>query len=159
MGLSFTIAVGPRQRSHSQVGLLRDSWPQFTVLDSRLPQPEGPGPHIYIPRDRLAPGTGFHFRRLLLLAGLRWGYSTPPPHRITVEVKSQYILTDIPCLSVSVWIWNFYGVLLTLSWFSAAYKLPELPIVWWKTFIYFLPSSVFRRAPSGGVTLSLGLIS
>jgi hypothetical protein len=28
------------------------------------------------------PGTGFPFHRLLLLAGLRWRYSTPPPHGI-----------------------------------------------------------------------------
>jgi hypothetical protein len=45
MGLSFTTADGPRQRSHFQVRVPRDSWPHFTVSDSRLPQPEGPGPH------------------------------------------------------------------------------------------------------------------
>jgi hypothetical protein len=49
----FTIAAGPRQRSHSQVQVLRDSWPHFTVSDMRLPQPGGPGPHIYIPRNRV----------------------------------------------------------------------------------------------------------
>jgi hypothetical protein len=37
------------------------------------PQPGGPGP-------RKPPGTGFPFRRLLRLAGLRWRYSIPPPH-------------------------------------------------------------------------------
>jgi hypothetical protein len=36
-GLSFTIATGPRQRSHSRVRVSWDSWPYFTVLDSRLP--------------------------------------------------------------------------------------------------------------------------
>jgi hypothetical protein len=36
MGPSFTIAAGPRQRSHSQVRVSRDSWPHFTVSDSRL---------------------------------------------------------------------------------------------------------------------------
>jgi hypothetical protein len=46
MGLSFTIAAGSRQRSHS-----RDSWPNYTVSDSRLPQPGGPGPRIYIPPE------------------------------------------------------------------------------------------------------------
>jgi hypothetical protein len=47
-GLPFTIAAGPRQRSHSWLWVPRDSWPYFTVSDSRLPQPGGPGPHIYI---------------------------------------------------------------------------------------------------------------
>jgi hypothetical protein len=35
--LSFTIATGPRQRSHFQVQVPWDSWPYFTVSDSRLP--------------------------------------------------------------------------------------------------------------------------
>jgi hypothetical protein len=35
--LSFTIAVGPRQDSHSRVPVLWDSRPYFTVSDSRLP--------------------------------------------------------------------------------------------------------------------------
>jgi hypothetical protein len=51
MGPSFTIAVGPRQRSHSRAWVPRDSWPYFTLSDSRLPQPEGPGPYIYIPHE------------------------------------------------------------------------------------------------------------
>jgi hypothetical protein len=73
-GLSFTIAAGPR----------RDTWPHFTVSDSRLPQPGGPGPRIYIPQEQgspvIPPGTGFPFHRLLRLSGLRWRYSTTPPH-------------------------------------------------------------------------------
>jgi hypothetical protein len=36
-GMSFTIAAGPRQRSHSQVRVPWDSRPYFTVSDSRLP--------------------------------------------------------------------------------------------------------------------------
>jgi hypothetical protein len=36
-GLSFAIAAGPRQRSHSQVRVPWDSRPHFTVLDSGLP--------------------------------------------------------------------------------------------------------------------------
>jgi hypothetical protein len=36
-GLSFTIAAGPRQRSHFRVRFPWDSWPYFTVSDSRLP--------------------------------------------------------------------------------------------------------------------------
>jgi hypothetical protein len=84
MGLSFTIAAGPRQRSHSQVRVPRDSWPHFTVSYSRPLQPGRPGPRIYISQEQgslvIPSGTGFPFRRLLRLAGLRWRYSTPPPH-------------------------------------------------------------------------------
>jgi hypothetical protein len=83
MGLLYTIAADPRKRSLSQVRVPRDSWPHFIVSDSRLPQPGGPGPRIYMPQEQddpvIPPGTGFHFRRLLRLAGLRRRYSTPPP--------------------------------------------------------------------------------
>jgi hypothetical protein len=37
MGLSFTIAAGPRQRIHSRVRVLWDSRLYFTVSDYRLP--------------------------------------------------------------------------------------------------------------------------
>jgi hypothetical protein len=37
MGLSFTIAAGPRQRSHSRVRVPWFSRPYFTVSDSRPP--------------------------------------------------------------------------------------------------------------------------
>jgi hypothetical protein len=64
-GLSFIITAGPRQRSHSRVRVRRDLWPHFTVSDSRLSQPGGPGPRIYIPQEQdspvIPPGTGFPF--------------------------------------------------------------------------------------------------
>jgi hypothetical protein len=67
-GLSFTTAAGPRQRSDSQVRVP-------PVSDLRLPQPEGPGPRIYITQEQggpvIPPGTGVPFRSLLRLAGLR----------------------------------------------------------------------------------------
>jgi hypothetical protein len=87
MGLSFKIAAGPLQCSHSQVRVPRDSWPYFTVSDSRLLQPGGLAPRIYIPLEQgdpvKPPGTELYFRRLLRLAGLRWKYSAPPPHGIS----------------------------------------------------------------------------
>jgi hypothetical protein len=52
MSLSFRIAPGPGQHSHSQVQVPRDSWPHFTVSDPRLPQPGGPGQRIYIPHGQ-----------------------------------------------------------------------------------------------------------
>jgi hypothetical protein len=36
-GLSFTIAAGTRQRSHSRIRVPRDSWPHFTISYSGLP--------------------------------------------------------------------------------------------------------------------------
>jgi hypothetical protein len=82
-----------------------ESWPHFTISDSRLPQPGGPGPHIYISQGQGGPfipsGTGFPFRRLLRLAGIRWRYSTPPPHG-TSESES-YVKTDGQSASLS---WN-----------------------------------------------------
>jgi hypothetical protein len=57
-GLSFTIASGFRQRIRSRI---RVPW------DSR--------PYILLSQIR-----DFHFCRLLQLAGVRWKYSTQPPH-------------------------------------------------------------------------------
>jgi hypothetical protein len=69
-GLSFTIAAGHRQRSHSRVRVPWDSWPYFT---RELP-----------------------FRRLLRLAGLPWSYSTSPSDReeslVRVRVKVRVTL-------------------------------------------------------------------
>jgi hypothetical protein len=50
------------------------------------PQEEG-GPVI-------PPGTGFPFRRLLLLAGLRWRYSNPPPRGATNQQLESELLYD-----------------------------------------------------------------
>jgi hypothetical protein len=36
-GLSFTVAAGPRQRSHFRVRVLWDSRPYFTLSDLRFP--------------------------------------------------------------------------------------------------------------------------
>jgi hypothetical protein len=52
--------------------------------DLILPQPGRPGPRIYIPQEEggpvIPPCTGFHFRLLLRLVGLRWRYLDPPIH-------------------------------------------------------------------------------
>jgi hypothetical protein len=44
MGLSFKVAAGPGQCSHSHIRVPRDPWPHFTVSDSRLLQP---GEYLY----------------------------------------------------------------------------------------------------------------
>jgi hypothetical protein len=45
----------------------------------------------------LAQIRDFPFRRLLRLAGLRWRYSTPPPHVWTDESRINYVLVVTPC--------------------------------------------------------------
>jgi hypothetical protein len=62
IGLSFTFAAGPRQHIHSRI---------------RVPRTRD---HILLSQIRDIP-----FCRLLLLAGLRWRYSTTPPHGNTLE--------------------------------------------------------------------------
>jgi hypothetical protein len=75
--LSFASAVILRSE-------YRGTHDHIFVSDSLLPQPGGPDPCIYIPQEQggpvIPPCTGFPFRRLLRLAGLRWRYSSPPPH-------------------------------------------------------------------------------
>jgi hypothetical protein len=59
-------------------------------------------PYLY-PSGTGWPGytssTGFLFRRLVRLAGLRWRYSIPPPHESTTDAKVTMRLTI--CQSVS----------------------------------------------------------
>jgi hypothetical protein len=53
-GLPFTIAAGTRQRTHSQVRVPRDSWPYFTISDSRPPKLEDQVPVFISPKNMLA---------------------------------------------------------------------------------------------------------
>jgi hypothetical protein len=54
------------------------------VSPASNPQPGGPGLCTSVPQEQgglfIPPGTGFPFRRLLWLSGLRWRYCNPPPH-------------------------------------------------------------------------------
>jgi hypothetical protein len=96
--LSFAIAVGPRQRSHSQVRVPRNSWPHFTFSDPRLHQTAGPDPRICIPQEQggpvIPPGSGFPFRRLLRLAGA------------TVEVFDPASTRDLSYIDIGVFIYH-----------------------------------------------------
>jgi hypothetical protein len=89
--LSFKIVIGLRQRSHSRIWVLRDSYPYYTVSDSRLYQRGGPGPSINIPKEEgdpvTPPDTRFPIRRLLGLTGLQWRYSTPPIRGLQPQLK------------------------------------------------------------------------
>jgi hypothetical protein len=63
----------------------------FYCLKFETPQPGGQGPRIYIPQEQggpvIPPGTGFTFRRLLRLAGLRWRYWNPPAHGVWFKIS------------------------------------------------------------------------
>jgi hypothetical protein len=88
MGLSFTNSAGPRQRCHSQVRVPRDSGPYFTVSDSRLPQPGGPSPRIYISQEQGDP----------VISSRHWvPFSSPPTtRRATVEVFGPVATRRLP---------------------------------------------------------------
>jgi hypothetical protein len=75
MDLSFRIADGPHQCSHSRVRVPMDSWPYCTVSDSRLLEVQVP---IFIsPRKRVPSYAPKHWVP----------FSSPPTtHKTTVEV-------------------------------------------------------------------------
>jgi hypothetical protein len=54
MGMSFTIAAGPRQRSHSQVRVSQDACPHFTFHIRDSPHLEGHVPVFISPKNRVA---------------------------------------------------------------------------------------------------------
>jgi hypothetical protein len=68
VGLSFTIAAGPRQRRHLRVRVPWNLWPYY-----------------------MSQFQDFPLRRLLRLAGLRWRYWTPPPHGMTSSYKQTFV--------------------------------------------------------------------
>jgi hypothetical protein len=72
-GLSFAVAASPRQLSHSQVRVPRDSATFYCLRCETPPTWRARSPYLY------PPGTGFLFRHLLRLAGQRCWYSNPPP--------------------------------------------------------------------------------
>jgi hypothetical protein len=80
------------QRSHSQGRVPQNSWPHFTVSDSKLPQTERPGVRIYIPQVQdgpiIPPSTGLPFRRLLWLVGLTVVVFDPASTRVSYKILS-----------------------------------------------------------------------
>jgi hypothetical protein len=99
MSLSFTIAADPRQRSNSPVRVLRGSWPHFTVSDSRLPQPGGPGSRTYIPQEQGGPIVPQALGSLFIAScdsqGYGWGIRPRlHPGRLQLKSKSKLVTTD-----------------------------------------------------------------
>jgi hypothetical protein len=101
MGLSFTIAAGPRQRSHSQIRVSRNSWSHFTASGWILPNLEARSPYLY------PPGTGwpgYNLRHWVPISSL------PTTRRATVEVfepastrKGYFTTRFCPRYAASAW--------------------------------------------------------
>jgi hypothetical protein len=88
-GLSFTIASGPRQRSHFRVRVQWDSWPYFTVSDSRLP-------FSSLPATRMVTVEVFFFsipgkgQEIFLYSTASWltlGPTQPPIQRLPASLS------------------------------------------------------------------------
>jgi hypothetical protein len=67
---------------------------------------EGHVQYLYLPQEQgcpvILPGTGFPFRRLLRLAGLRWRYSNPPLHGNSGSQCQSHVTTGGQSVSQSV---------------------------------------------------------
>jgi hypothetical protein len=96
-GLSFTVAAVPCRCIHSWVPYSRDSWPYFTVSDSRFPQPGGQGSRIYVIQEQcgpvILPGNVLLFRRLLRFDGLRWRSLNLPPRGCWLIMQAKVKVT------------------------------------------------------------------
>jgi hypothetical protein len=102
MRLSFTIAAGPRQRSHSQVRVPRDSWPHFSVSDSRFPQPGGPGPRIYEYIRHEQGGPVIPRGTILDAAPTRAGLARPNVARLSADWLEIFCYRNKTCFSICV---------------------------------------------------------
>jgi hypothetical protein len=101
ISLSFTIAVGPLAnavilRSGSRAGLMTFYCFRFQIPPTwrdRSPYlyPPGTGWPSYTPRHWVP------FRRLLWLAGLRWRYSSAPPHGSIIHTLRRFTFITFPC--------------------------------------------------------------
>jgi hypothetical protein len=87
-GLSFTIAAGSRQRSHSRVRVPRNSRPYFTVSDSRLPFSSPP-------TSRRVTVEVFHPASTLVCRANMFTYPFYWPHTDRTEATVSYISHNI----------------------------------------------------------------
>jgi hypothetical protein len=101
------------------------AFPSAVILGSEF---RGSRDHILLSQIR-----DFPFRRLLRLAGLRWRYSTPPPHGIFWDVT--------PCSLVEVHRWFEWNVLTSSGSTDKLSRTPARTIAHWLLYIYCLAYS------------------
>jgi hypothetical protein len=123
---------------HSRVLVLQVSRPYFSVSDSRLHQPGGPGPSIYIPLEQggpvMLPDTGFPFRLLLRLTVLRWRYWNPPPRWVRFrQTQSQSVSQSVlvsPTIRLLLRVYSLRSNGPLVSWCNTVFTAP-LPSNGW----------------------------
>jgi hypothetical protein len=115
------------------------------------PQPGGPGLCIYVLQRQggpvIPPGTGFPFRRVLRLAGLRCRYPNPPPQGGGITLPSLIFITPFhkmyACLKFRKSCNFRWRITLTAAWTSKR----SLTYDGWHT--------VTERVPTLGPMLSI----
>jgi hypothetical protein len=128
MGLSFTIAAGPRQRSHSRVRIcFRFAIPQTWMARYACLHPTGTGSSPFTPRHCVP----FSLLLTIRLTGLRWRYSNPPPHGYVLPVAICYLVAYLTTmLSVSRLYSTMIGWLMNedmeILWKEAAFIIQVL---------------------------------
>jgi hypothetical protein len=113
-GLSFSIAAGSCQRNHSQIRVPWDSWPYFTISDSRLPFSSPPTAQrvtveVFDPASiRNSPWTLSLF---LVITVRRPWLKTPRRGSIPLfwdRVVSETIVIAVATLSAAVYLFTAY---------------------------------------------------
>jgi hypothetical protein len=129
MGLSFTIAAGPRQRSHSQVPVPPYSWSHFTVLDSILPNLKCQIPAFISPRNRVARLYPQALDSLFIASYDSQGYGWSIRPRFQTDWVENTVLnatSNVACVSVAAGTW--------LPWLSTRFWI----INWFDSLFYHI---------------------
>jgi hypothetical protein len=90
MGVSFTCCLPSPAQSFSGPSPAGLTIICYCFRFQTSPTWRARSPYLYHPEQGglvIPPGTAIHFRRLLRLAGIRWSYSNPPPHRSSVTIR------------------------------------------------------------------------
>jgi hypothetical protein len=122
MGLSFTIAAGPHQRRHSRVRVQWDSWPYFTVSDSRLPfllPPGGIRPHLCFDSPDIAFGQTTQKTPLLPVALLQCDVAVVADHIENIASNYSSVVAFISMAAVT---WHLLSHCLATGMFAEPFS-------------------------------------
>jgi hypothetical protein len=140
------------------VRVAQTPWPYITV-SSETPQPGGPGPRNYIPKEQggpsYTPGTGLPLR----LTGLRWRYSNPSPHGESffwiLEISRYLCHSNLRLTNQRTFHWQTQQLLLLLviatapSYTSSSRTAQKTLFFWFSSplLIWFIRKHISRTAP------------